>query len=109
MRRLRSVILVLSVVLLLGWLAWNTAKDHKRSVAFREIQIGVAGKKDLVGLMGTPDEILQGCGYLYAKPASGCVEEWVYGSFWGYLLGEAWTVQLDADGLVLDTAHFVSP
>jgi hypothetical protein len=91
-----------------AWLVWNAFTDHQLGMAFGKIAVGDTMQR-VIDLMGAPHEVRKGCGYLAARPAPGCVEEYLYFSFWGTLAGEAWSVRLNQDGLVASTAHFVSP
>jgi hypothetical protein len=91
-----------------AWLAWKAFTDHQLGVVFEKIAVGDTRER-VIELMGAPHEVRKGCGYLVAKPAPGCVEEYLYFPFWGTLAGEAWSVRLNQHGLVVSTAHFVSP
>ena len=92
-----------------GWLGWNTFTDYRLGAIFEKVAVGDTRDR-VMELMGAPHKVHKGCGYLNARPAFDCVEEYLYFPFWGsWLAGEGWSVRLNRDGLVVSTAHFVSP
>jgi hypothetical protein len=107
--RNRGALIGAGLAVAVAGFVWNAFTDHQLGVAFERIAVGDARER-VSELMGAPHEVRTGCGYLAARPAPGCVEEYLYFPFWGsWLVGEAWSVSLSRDGLVVSTAHFVSP
>jgi hypothetical protein len=108
--RNRGALIGAGLAAVVAWLVWNSFADHRLAVAFEKLAVGDT-REWVIELMGAPSKVLKGCGYLSAKPAPGCAEEYLYFPFWGtvLLVGEAWSVSLNRDGFVVSTAHFVSP
>src|SRR5258708_4580866 len=61
----------------------------------------------IIAKMGRPHQVLDGCGY-YGRQIVGCAREYVYFPPWT-IVDEAWAFSLNANGVVINTAHFVSP
>jgi hypothetical protein len=91
-----------------GWATWRMIQDHGRSVRFDQIVLGNS-KHDVVAVLGKPDRILPGCGYLGATPVWDCAEEHIYRSFLSVLTDEAWTISFDKSDRAVHKAHFLFP
>jgi len=112
---MRKIEIAAALAVMLGWLGWlgwwlagETARDLSLKANFNQVRYGLS-KHDVMMLLGKPDKVLPDCDYYTNRPKPGCVEQYVYFGFWFWWLDEAWTVSLGRDGLVLDTAHFISP
>jgi hypothetical protein len=75
--------------------------------AFKKVKVGDADR-DVIAKMGRPHQVLDGCGYYNHRPIVGCAREYVYFPPWT-IVDEAWTISLNANGVVINTAHYVSP
>jgi hypothetical protein len=88
---------------LLGYCHMRTTQ---LGAAFSKVKLGDT-EPEVIGKMGRPHQVLDGCGY-YGRPIAGCTREYVYFPPWT-IVDEAWAISLNANGVVINTAHFVSP
>jgi len=72
----------------------------------QKVKVGDA-ERDVIAKMGRPHQVLDGCGY-YGRPIVGCAREYVYFPPWT-IVDEAWAFSLNVNGVVINSAHFVSP
>ena len=102
-----------TIVTIAGFLvvAISLGYCHVRTVqldeAFKKVKIGDV-ERDVVATMGHPHQIFEGCNFYGPSRIAGCAREYVYFPPWT-IVGEAWSISLNADGAVVNTAHFVSP
>jgi hypothetical protein len=89
-----------------GPLGYCYVKTTQLGAAFDKVKAGEA-ERDVVAKMGPPHQVRDGCGY-YGRPVAGCAREYLYFPPLT-VVGEAWTISLNANGAVIHTAHFVSP
>ena len=72
-------------------LGYCHVRSTRLNKAFGKVVVGES-EPDVVGKMGRPHRIVEGCGYYYGRP-----------------IDEAWLIAFDAGGAVSHTAYFVSP
>ena len=89
-----------------GSLGYCQARTMQLNAAFKKVVVGDT-QRDVVAKMGRPHQVLDGCGY-YSRRIVGCAWEYVYFPPWT-IVDEAWAISLNANGVVINTAHFVSP
>lgn len=87
-------------------LGYCQARTTQLDAAFNKVKVEDT-ERDVVAKMGRPHQVLDGCGY-YGQPIVGCAREYVYFPPWT-IVDEAWAISLDANGVVIHTAHFISP
>ena len=87
-------------------LGYCHVKTTQLGAAFNKVKAGDA-ERDVIAKMGSPHQVREGCGY-YGRPVGGCAREYLYFPPWT-IVDEAWAISLNANGAVIDTAHFVSP
>jgi len=101
---------VVTAAVILG-IAASLGYCHVRTThldaAFKKVKVGDADR-DVIAKMGRPNQVLDGCGYYGKRPIVGCAQEYVYFPPWT-IVDEAWAISLNANGVVINTAHFVSP
>ena len=81
-------------------------RTTRLDASFNKVKVGDT-ERDVIANMGRPHQVLDGCGY-YGRPIVGCAREYVYFPPWT-IVDEAWAFSLNANGVVIDTPHFVSP
>jgi hypothetical protein len=87
-------------------LGYCQVRATQLDAAFNKVKVGDS-ERDVIAKMGRPHQVLVGCGY-YNQRIGGCAQEYVYFPPWT-IVDEAWAISLDANGGVIETAHFVSP
>jgi hypothetical protein len=87
-------------------LGYCQVRTTQLNAAFNKVNVGDA-ERDLIAKMGGPHRVVDGCGY-YGQPMAGCARQYVYFPPWT-IVDEAWEISLDGNGVVIHTAHFVSP
>jgi hypothetical protein len=88
-------------------LGYCHVRSTQLNTAFGKVVVGES-EPDVVGKMGRPHRIVEGCSYYYGRPIAGCAREYVYFPPFT-IVDEAWLIAFDANGAVGHTAHFVSP
>lgn len=107
----RSTIAVDAVLLVIATsVGYCEARARQLNRAFEKVVMGDA-ERDVVVKMGRLHQILEGCGSYYPHLRGrivGCAREYLYFPPWT-IVGEYWSISLNEDGVVTNTAHFVSP
>jgi hypothetical protein len=88
-------------------LAYCQGKRTQIDTAFAQVVAGDT-EHDVVAKMGRPHRVVEGCGWYYGKPITGCAREYLYFPPWT-IVDEAWLIRFGASGAVTHTAYFVSP
>jgi len=102
----RSIVTGAVMLVAAALLGYCPMRTMQLNAAFGKVNVGDV-ERDVIARMGRPHRVLDGCGY-YGEPIAGCAREYVYYPPWT-IVDEAWVISLDANGLVIHTAHFVSP
>jgi hypothetical protein len=103
-----SSIVAGAVILVIGAsLGYCHVRSTQLNAAFDKVVVGES-ERDVVGKMGRPHRIVEGCGYYYGRPIAGCAREYVYFPPFT-IVDEAWLIAFDESGTVSHTAYFVSP
>jgi hypothetical protein len=102
----RSMILATALLLIAALLGYCQLRATQINAAFGKVAEGDT-EQDVILKMGSPHQVLEGCGY-YGKAMIGCAREYVYFPPWT-IVDEAWSISFSAHGVVIHTAHFVSP
>lgn len=106
--RQRTIILTAVFLVIVASLGYCHARTTQLNAAFNTVVEGKDTEPDVVAKMGRPHQVSEGCKYYGGQPPYGCARQYVFTPPWS-IVGEAWTVSLNADGLVIDKGHLVSP
>jgi hypothetical protein len=102
----RGFVVTAAMLVTAALLGYCHVTTTQLDAVFNKVKVGDT-ERDVIAKMGRPHQVLDGCGY-YGRPVVGCAREYAYFPPWT-LVDEAWTISLNADGVVINTAHFVSP
>lgn len=89
-----------------------SVRSHTKNMAFEKVSVGNT-KQQVMGLMGTPSVRESSAGPVFLRYASSackspCVERFWYENQMS-MVGEAWSVEFDANARVVDKAYWVFP
>jgi hypothetical protein len=87
-------------------LGYCQSRTKQIDAAFNKVAVGKA-EREVIAKMGRPHQVLDGCAIM-GRPIAGCAREYVCFPPWT-IADEAWAISLNANGVVIHTAHFVSP